>query len=61
MITIEEQKLPIKNLLADIHSLKYQWNILTQEAYQQALKITKVKTKLDNLPESNPFDLDCLD
>ena len=61
MITIEEQKLQIKNLLADSPSLKSQWHTLTQEAYQQALKITKLKTQLDNLPESNPFELDFLD
>ncbi len=56
-LTIEEQKLQIKRLIADSPSLKSHLAVLSQEAYEDALKITKLKTGLDSLPENNPFDL----
>ena len=59
-VTIEEQKLQIKRLIADSPSLKSHLEVLSQEAYEDALKITKLKTELDNLPDDNPFDLDFL-
>lgn len=59
-VTITEQTIQIKQLIADSPSLKSHLDILTEEAYKNALKITKVKTQLDNLPEHNPFDLDIL-
>lgn len=59
-LTIEEQKLQIKRLIADSPSLKSHLENLSQEAYEDALKITKLKTELDNLPNHNPFDLDFL-
>ena len=59
-VTIEEQKLQIKRLIADSPSLKSHLEVLSQEAYEDALKITKLKTGLNNLPENNPFDLDFL-
>ena len=60
-LTIEEQKLQIKRLIADSPSLKSHLAVLRQEAYEDALKITKLKTELHNLPESLPFDFDFLD
>ncbi|MEM9275099.1 MAG: DUF29 domain-containing protein [Cyanobacteria bacterium P01_F01_bin.143] len=59
-LTIEEQKLQITRLIADSPSLKSHLDVLSQEAYEDALKITKLKTELDNLPENNPFDLNFL-
>jgi hypothetical protein len=56
-ITISEQSIQIAQLIEDSPSLKSHLEVLTKEAYQNALKITRVKTQLDNLPESNPFDL----
>lgn len=61
ILTIEEQKLQIKRLILDSPSLKSQLTILGQEAYEDALKITKLKTELDNLPEVNQFSLDFLE
>lgn len=56
-----EQKLQIKRLIADSPSLKSHLTVLSKEAYEDALKITKLKTELDNLPKNNPFDLNFLD
>jgi hypothetical protein len=59
-ITISEQSIQIAQLIEDSPSLKSHLEVLTKEAYQNALKITRVKTKLDNLPELNPFDLESI-
>ncbi|MEO1340180.1 MAG: DUF29 domain-containing protein [Cyanobacteria bacterium J06635_13] len=59
-LTIAEQKLQIKRLIADSPSLKSHLEILSQEAYEDALKITRLKTELDNLPDDNPFDKNVL-
>lgn len=56
-LTIKEQKLQIKRLMADSPSLKSQLQTINREAYEDALEITKEKTGLDNLPEENPFDM----
>jgi hypothetical protein len=59
-ITISEQSIQIAQLIKDSPSLKSHLEVLMKEAYQNALKITRVKTQLDNLPESNPFDLESI-
>ena len=59
-LTIAEQKLQIKRLIADSPSLKSHLEILSQEAYEDALKITRLKTELDNLPDDNHFDKNVL-
>lgn len=56
-VTIKEQSIQVEQLIADSPSLKFHLEVLTEEAYKNALKITKLKTRLENLPEENPFDL----
>ena len=49
-----------ERLIADSASLKSHLTVLSKEAYEDVLKITKLKTELDNLPENNQFDLNFL-
>ena len=55
--TVIEQTNQIEILLEDSPSLKPSLNDIVERAYTRALKVTKKKTGLDNLPKNNPFDL----
>ena len=55
--TVIEQTNQIEILLEDSPSLKSSLDAIKDRAYSRALKITKKKTELDNLPEKNPFEL----
>ena len=54
--TVIEQTNQIEILLEDSPSLKPNLDAIVDRAYARALKVTKKKTGLDNLPENNPFD-----
>ena len=56
--TITEQTVQIELLIQDSPSLKYSLNEINAVAYKNALRITKNKTQLKDLPEKNPFDLE---
>ena len=55
--TVIEQTNQIEILLEDSPSLKPSLDAIVERAYARALKVTKKKTGLDNLPENNPFDV----
>jgi hypothetical protein len=55
--TVIEQTNQIEILLEDSPSLKSSLNDIVDRAYSRALKVTKKKTGLANLPENNPFKL----
>ena len=55
--TVIEQTNQIEILLEDSPSLKYSLDTIVDRAYSRALKVTKKKTGLANLPENNPFKL----
>ena len=55
--TVIEQTNQIEILLEDSPSLKSSLSNISDRAYSRALKVTKKKTGLNNLPENNPFKL----
>lgn len=55
--TVIEQTNQIEILLEDSPSLKSSLEAISDRAYFRALKVTKKKTGLDNLPKNNPFKL----
>jgi hypothetical protein len=54
-LTVKEQQIQIRRNLADSPSWKSAIALLSEQAYEDALEITKFKTGLETLPEQNPF------